>query len=238
MGEQEYTEQSLVNTVPNIEQLQGCNQAIIILQSGVTESYKEGEGKLPYVARMRAFGGILAYYQALENGDEPVMIFSGGATIKGIEENEATLMKRFIVENYGINPLRVIAEDKSLDTSTNAIYCSKILNELHFPKKSNANVKVITSEFHLRRSKRVFDKYYGDTFDVICAEEILIRAGERYCLPGDSHPLPYGKFAKHFSESGYNRYLRSKDMLISFISNLPQGEELLRKITSITRDNR
>ncbi|MDU7887398.1 MAG: YdcF family protein, partial [Clostridium perfringens] len=68
-----------------------------------------------------------------------------------IPESEA--MKNFLV-NKGINPNRIIEEDKSKSTFQNLEFSKKILEERHADKDE---VLIVTSDFHLFRAKEIAD---------------------------------------------------------------------------------
>ncbi|WP_228636180.1 YdcF family protein [Clostridium perfringens] len=62
-------------------------------------------------------------------------------------------MKNFLV-NKGINPNRIIEEDKSKSTFQNLEFSKKILEERHADKDE---VLIVTSDFHLFRAKEIAD---------------------------------------------------------------------------------
>lgn len=222
----------------NIEQLKGSfDTAIVVLQGGIEEGYN-GTAKIPKTARMREYAGIFAYNQSLEEGKSPVIILSGGAQVddRNGSWSEASLMKRYMVEEYGVEDWRVIEEDLSIDTSTNAIQCSKILEKLGFLEKGE--VKLITNEFHLDRSKMLFKRYYKGEVQPVAAENILIDSGDRSKLPGDSFPRRYGGYANAFLRSNEHKDLSKKDRLLFLIYSTAIGTKLFKIIAEKTREKK
>ncbi|MDK0914106.1 YdcF family protein [Clostridium perfringens] len=80
-----------------------------------------------------------------------VIVSGGQGSNEPIPESEA--MKIFFV-NKGINPNRIIEEDKSKSTFQNLEFSKKILEERHADKDE---VLIVTSDFHLFRAKEIAD---------------------------------------------------------------------------------
>ena len=83
------------------------------------------------------------------------ILISGASGSMSSEMKEASLLKHFMVE-IGIPNEKIIIEEKSKNTYENALFCSKILNEMH-PDK-NSKILIITSDYHMRRSVACFKK--------------------------------------------------------------------------------
>lgn len=212
----------------NIEQLRGrFDKAIVVLQGGIEEGYKD-DAKIPYFARLRMHAGTRVYQQALDNGESPVLILSGGAriNINGRYITEGESMKKLLVKHYGVDEERIILEENSIDTISNAQQTAKILEML-----DPQTTLLITSDFHLERSYRAFEKYCKRSCIPISAEKTLIAYGESLSLEGDS----FSRFSKLFLVSKKNKFLRGKDRVIEGVSNLPGGRELLKFIAERSR---
>ena len=80
-----------------------------------------------------------------------VIVSGGQGSNEPIPESEA--MKNFLV-NKGINPNRIIEENKSKSTFQNLEFSKKILEERHADKDE---VLIVTSDFHLFRAKEIAD---------------------------------------------------------------------------------
>lgn len=80
-----------------------------------------------------------------------VIVSGGQGSNEPIPESEA--MKNFLV-NKGINPNRIIEEDKSKSTFQNLEFSKKILEEKNADKDE---VLIVTSDFHLFRAKEIAD---------------------------------------------------------------------------------
>jgi len=68
---------------------------------------------------------------------------------------ESQLIKNFLLR-IGIPKTKIIIEDKSMNTHENAIYCQKVINQLH--PDNNVRCLAITSSYHMRRTIACFDK--------------------------------------------------------------------------------
>ena len=82
--------------------------------------------------------------------EDAVIIVSGG---KGNGENttEAEAMFNYLVEK-GINPERIIQEDKSYNTDQNMRYSAKLMDD------TTAKTAIVTSNFHVYRALRLAKK--------------------------------------------------------------------------------
>lgn len=83
------------------------------------------------------------------------ILISGASGSLNSELKEAEILKKYLVK-IGIPDSCVIAEKLSKNTYENAIYCEKILNQIH--KNELINCLIITSDYHLRRSLACFKK--------------------------------------------------------------------------------
>jgi len=97
----------------------------------------------------------LRYDQALKIQNRfDYIICSAGFTYrkegKGQKISEAEAGKRYLISKK-VTPEKIILEDKSKDTFSNAFYCRKILDKLKIKEFT-----VVTSKFHLKKAKFVF----------------------------------------------------------------------------------
>jgi uncharacterized SAM-binding protein YcdF (DUF218 family) len=91
------------------------------------------------------------------------IIFSGGYSLKnkrGEGPSEAELMKNYAIKK-GVSLSNILLEEKSRDTQGNAYFTKQILK-----KKGWKKVLVITSDFHLLKTKFFFDFIYGPKFKI------------------------------------------------------------------------
>lgn len=89
----------------------------------------------------------------------PVVIFSGAAA-EG-EVSNAAAMKNISI-NLGVPSDDIIIEEESIDTSENAKFTSKIINE-----KGYQSIILVTSPYHQRRTKELFKEELGNDFEII-----------------------------------------------------------------------
>ncbi len=89
----------------------------------------------------------------------PLVIVTGGAANGSI--SEASLM-RDMLELMGIPLEAIILEEKALDTQHNAEFTAKILHDQQVRK-----ILLVTSAYHMRRAKWIFDQTLGLEVEVI-----------------------------------------------------------------------
>ncbi|MDZ4992472.1 YdcF family protein [Clostridium perfringens] len=128
-------------TFKNINQLKDVDYEII-LGAGL-------DGDKPSPILQERLDAGLAYLKLHPNTK---VIVSGG---QGYNEliPEAEAMKDFLVSK-GINPNRIIEEDKSKSTFQNLEFSQKILDERNASKDE---VLIVTSDFHLFRAMEIAD---------------------------------------------------------------------------------
>ena len=83
------------------------------------------------------------------------ILISGASGSLTSELKEAEILKRYLIK-IGIPDSCVLAENSSKNTYENAIYCEKILTQIHSSK--DINCLIITSDYHMRRSLACFKK--------------------------------------------------------------------------------
>ncbi len=113
--------------------------AIIVLGAGITK-----KGNLSKVAKSRVDKGIELY----RNGAAPRIIVTG--------KKESAVMKLYAVKK-GVTKEDVLVESRSLDTVSNAFFSRK---KFLLPNRWHRLI-VVTSVFHLPRTKFVFRKILG-----------------------------------------------------------------------------
>jgi hypothetical protein len=91
------------------------------------------------------------------------ILLSGGIANSRSKISESKVMSDYLV-SHGIPKSSILIEDKSLDTFGNAIYSKSIVRKLKAKK-----CFVFTSDYHLRRSKIIFGKIFGN----ICELEFV-----------------------------------------------------------------
>ncbi len=79
------------------------------------------------------------------------MVVSGGKG-SGEKITEAKAMKDYLIKN-GIDKNRIIEEDKSTNTYENFKYSKLKIEERSQRKLSDLKVKIVTTDFHVLRSK-------------------------------------------------------------------------------------
>lgn len=105
----------------------------------------------------------LRYDKALKlQKDYAYILCSSGFTYKKAHLpsviSEAEAGKRYLIQ-HGVPANKIILEDLSKDTFSNAFYCRKIVDKIGtgFKYTEAKTITVITSAFHMKRSAFVFD---------------------------------------------------------------------------------
>lgn len=85
-----------------------------------------------------------------------LVIMSGGGRLS-TKYTEARIMLEE-AEDLGVPPSAVILEDQSMSTYENAVFVKRIIME-----RNIKSFLLVTSSYHTRRSKYIFDKVFKDT---------------------------------------------------------------------------
>lgn len=224
------------------EKYKDVDEVIVILTGTLSPSYGD-EGKTALPARFRVIAGVLRFYESIMEGHNPIIITSGGfrnEDEQGPSMMMSKVMKSELVNWYEIPEDKIISEEFSYTTGTNAENVAKLLSEgLHYPK--DKAVTVITNQFHSERASQDFEKKYSGKIKSIPAEDIILghkeenEKGDRYKLPGDKIPHPYKEFVERYLNSSRYKRLALTDFVLRKVSSFPGGEELLRELARITR---
>lgn len=106
--------------------------------------------KVPPLLASRVDKAVSLYYKyAAKKGVPPILVMSGG---QGSDElvAEATAMRDYIVEKYGIPSEHILVEDQSVNTEQNMRFSKKIM-DAHSGEREYRSV-FVTNEFHLFRA--------------------------------------------------------------------------------------
>jgi uncharacterized SAM-binding protein YcdF (DUF218 family) len=107
---------------------------------------------------------VITTHRLLQDGKARFVIVTGGPEDPALAEwDEARAIAKQLAL-WGIDPSRVILEEKARNTRENAVYSERIVKDRGF-----ANVLVVTSAFHLRRSAECFNAV-GLKVDTLAAD--------------------------------------------------------------------
>jgi len=132
--------------------------SIIILGNRLREEIIHFELKGRLDTGIRLYNSLVN----LQEGNEVIIILSGGRTNLDVKISEAELMKRYCILSE-IPENRIIIESKSLDTIGNGFFTRKIIDRI----KNIKNIYVISSCYHMNRVEYIFDRCYGETYNLI-----------------------------------------------------------------------
>lgn len=91
------------------------------------------------------------------------LLFTGGVTHPREQRSECELMRAHAV-NAGINPDRILLEDRALDTIGNGYYSRLLVEDL---QRTVKGITLITSDYHLERASYIFEQCYGPDYDIL-----------------------------------------------------------------------
>lgn len=89
-----------------------------------------------------------------------ILISGGSGKLIGSESIEADLTSKYL-KNIGVPDSAILIENESKNTIENAKYTFELLNKT----QPNASILVITSAWHIPRSKMIFDKAFNRKLD-------------------------------------------------------------------------
>ncbi len=82
-----------------------------------------------------------------------ILVTGGSGSINHPNHREAQFIKKYLI-NIGVPDTAIIIENNSKNTYENAVFTKHILDSMQF----KGSVLLVTSSFHMRRSKAVFTK--------------------------------------------------------------------------------
>ncbi len=114
---------------------------------------------------------LLKGMEYLERYPDVKVVVTGG---KGFGESitEAEAMERYLISG-GIAPQRIIKEDKATSTMENFVFSKEILQKAG--EKDYKRIMVITSDFHMLRSKLLARRVGFEPYGISCSTPISVR---------------------------------------------------------------
>lgn len=107
----------------------------------------------------------------LEINKHSTVVVCGGITTDEQIISEAELMKKLLVER-GIDPERIILEDKSTTTFENFEYAKEVIENHSGKSIEKVNVAFLSSDYHIHRASVIADHYgFNDIGRMHCKTE-------------------------------------------------------------------
>lgn len=131
-------------------------QAIIVLGAGVNSAGEPSPHSALRAAKAVELAQAFASATVIMSGNSPA-----GTSKPATTGTEAAAMKKY-AESLGLEPKRVLLENNSRDTLTNALYTKN--NYLQSRKLSR--VMVVTSGSHVPRAEYLFTKVLGSDYAI------------------------------------------------------------------------
>lgn len=109
-------------------------------------------------------------YDYIKNYNEIDVIVSGG---QGKDEliSEAQAMKNYLIKK-GVEPRKIILEDKSTSTIENIKYTKKIVKQ---KKDIDKTILLVTSDYHIFRSKMIANGFEIDNIGISSKSSFFLR---------------------------------------------------------------
>lgn len=112
----------------------------------------------------------------LDRMEIQLIIPSGGRTNPAIDKSESSAMANYLLD-AGVNPRRILLEERAMDTIGNAIFSRLALDNY----RACTEVVVVTSCYHVGRSRFIFENTFGSRYSLDfshCAGQTLARPDE------------------------------------------------------------
>lgn len=134
---------------------------IIVLGGPLTSNLQPG------IWLLSRLDSAIKYYQSIKNNISDIKFILTGGYTHNKKISEANVMKKYLMDNK-IPEEIIIEENKAINTIENAIYSKNIITQCASEKKDNQNINilVITSDFHIPRSKIIFSNTFGKYYDI------------------------------------------------------------------------
>ena len=90
------------------------------------------------------------------------LILTGGKVIGDEKQNLSDLAEKYLISKFKIrNNTKILKEKKSQDTIGDAIYAYHLIKN-----KNISNIFIVSSDWHSRRAKKIFNKILGNKYTV------------------------------------------------------------------------
>ncbi len=116
------------------------NSVVVVLGAGLS-GLDNLTPSLTLAQRLDTAAGLLN-----ERPDAVCIVSGGQGEYELVPEAEA--MKKYLVEEKGIDPVRIYMESQSHDTETNLLYSAQLMREEGLLESSGGNIALVTSGFH------------------------------------------------------------------------------------------
>jgi hypothetical protein len=152
---------------------------VVIL--GCSIKSDKGAFNIPPILLSRLQKCLKIVSELKKKGEKFVVITTGGGTFKYTGNSESSVMKNWLIKN-GVSQNLIIEENQSMNTYENALYTSKLLlfyrqhptydciTDDSYEESDNDIISfssivegiLVTSDFHIERSKFLFGKFIPD----------------------------------------------------------------------------
>jgi uncharacterized SAM-binding protein YcdF (DUF218 family) len=141
------------------------NRAAIVLGGGLDAVEKEG--LIVFVPKLQVKKRLNKAYELFAKGSVDYIATTGRFTKRAFFDSrasgyktEAEVGKKYLEDTFKMDSRFIIYENQSIDTIGNAWFVKKICIDPYGITKC----RVITSDYHLKRSKVIFDWVYGPNY--------------------------------------------------------------------------
>ncbi|WP_254769309.1 YdcF family protein [Salinilacihabitans rarus] len=103
--------------------------------------------------RARVDAGITAVRETTASA----LVFTGGHTNPAVPRAECEVMREYALER-GVDPDRIVVEDRALDTVGNGYFSRRLVDDLD---RTVDSLFLVTADYHVPRSRYVFEQCFG-----------------------------------------------------------------------------
>ncbi|WP_337652579.1 YdcF family protein [Halomontanus rarus] len=121
--------------------------------------------------RTRLEAGLTAF----RSTNASYLLCSGGRTNEAIPRTEGAVMGEWARER-GIDPDRILVEDRSLDTIGNAYFTRRLVDDL---TDTPDTITLVTAEYHMDRAAYIFEQCFGDDYRLDTSFAVETTAADR-----------------------------------------------------------
>jgi uncharacterized SAM-binding protein YcdF (DUF218 family) len=143
------------------------NSAAIVLGGGLDAV--ESEGQLVFLPKLQVRNRLDKAYELFAKGAVDYIATTGRFTKRAFFDprvagykTEAEVGRKYLEDSFGMDSRFIIYENQSIDTIGNAWFVKKICIDPYGITKC----WVITSDYHLQRSKVIFDWVFGPRYSL------------------------------------------------------------------------
>lgn len=191
--------------------------ALVVLSSMWEKHPSKDRLQLGREARKRILAAGSMYKAGLVSGE---IIISGGKTAGKDQPSEASVLKQQLRILFPMIPEdKIILEENAISTRDNGKKVAEIIES-----RNLHNIGLLTSEAHLRRSKRVFKHFGIEVKQALSAERVFNARTSRH-----------GEFVERYKDSAGAKSQRRIERILNATGILDRGDRIGHTFATLFR---